>query len=207
VLTAAVSIHHSGLLLLFVSSFQHVSFLCRPNQPQCLYLILSHWGQSLALCLPFPQRLQSNLNAVTVAITSSSLSLSLNLAQSFSISFHAKTIGPICSVCILVHNELNSSGFFLSHGIASFAGKMSLNPPLSAQIAVAFVNQSAKFFLSLLNLGICFNIVESMVQCFLLSCFFLCLLSSGSTFTKLAEVNHRLLYFEVCWKPSKLATS
>jgi hypothetical protein len=95
----------------------------------------------------------------------------------------------------------------------SFAGNMSLNSgfnagltPLSAQTAVAFVNQTVKCFLSPSFFGICFQLVESMVQCFLLSCFFLLLLSLVSTVTKLLEVTHQLSYFEVCWKPSKLAT-
>jgi hypothetical protein len=44
--TAAMSVHHSGLLLLFASSFQHVAFVC-PNQSQCSHLILLRWGQSL----------------------------------------------------------------------------------------------------------------------------------------------------------------
>ena len=44
--TAAMSVHHSGLLLLFASSFQHVAFVC-PNRPQCSHLILLRWGQSL----------------------------------------------------------------------------------------------------------------------------------------------------------------
>ena len=43
---AAMSFHHSGLLLLFASSFQHVAFVC-PNRPQCSHLILLRWGQSL----------------------------------------------------------------------------------------------------------------------------------------------------------------
>ena len=69
---AAMSFHHSGLLLLFASSFQHVAFVC-PNQPQCSHLILLCWGQSFALCPPFPQRLQLNLNSVAARVTSSSL--------------------------------------------------------------------------------------------------------------------------------------
>jgi hypothetical protein len=44
--TAAMSVHHSGLLLLFTSSFQHVAFVC-PNRSQCSHLILFCWGQSL----------------------------------------------------------------------------------------------------------------------------------------------------------------
>ncbi len=180
---------------------------------QCLHLILSHWGQSLALCLPFPQRLQLNLNAVTVAITSSLLSLGLNFAQSFLISFHAKPSSQSAAFAFFFTMNWNSLEFFLSDGIPSFAGNMYLNPdfnagqtPLSAQIAVAFVNQTGKCFLSWSNFGICFKLVESMVQCILLSCFFLILLSLTSTVTKLPEVTHWLWYFEVCWKPSKLAT-
>ena len=69
---AAMSFHHSGLLLLFASSFQHVAFMC-PNRPQCSHLILLRWGQSFALCPPFPQRLQLNLNSVAARITSSLL--------------------------------------------------------------------------------------------------------------------------------------
>ncbi len=91
---------------------------------------------------------------------------------------------------------------------------MSLNPgfnvgltPLSAQTAFAFVNQTAKCFLSPSNFGICFKLVENpRYNVFLLSCFFLFLLSLVSTVTKLPEVTHRLSNFEVCWKPSKLAT-
>jgi hypothetical protein len=69
---AAVSFHHSGLLLLFASSFQHVAFVC-PNQLQCSHLILLRWGLSFALCPPFPQRLQLNLNSVAARVTSLSL--------------------------------------------------------------------------------------------------------------------------------------
>ena len=211
-LTVAVSIHHCGLLLLFASSFRHVSHLC-PNQLQCLHLILSHWGQSLALCPPFRQRLQSNLNAVTDAITSSWLSLSLNFAQSFLISFHAKPLDPSAVFAFLFTMNWHSSGFYLSNGIVSFTGIISLNPgfntgltPLSAQTAVAFVNQTAKCFLSPSKFGICLKLVESMVQscfAFLLLSF---LLSLASTDTKHPEVTHRLSNFEVHWKPSKLAT-
>ncbi len=168
-LTAAVSIHHSGLLLLFASNFQHVSFLC-PNWLQCLHMILSCWGQSLALCPPFPQRLQSNLNAVTVTITSSLLSLGSNFAQSFSISFHAKPLSQSAVFAFWFTMNWNSLGFFLSYGITSFAGNMSLNSgfnvgltPLSAQTAVNFVNQTAKCFLSPSNFGNCFKLAESMV--------------------------------------------
>jgi hypothetical protein len=88
---------------------------------------------------------------------------------------------------------------------------MSLNPgfnarltPLSAQTAVASVNQSkvlsfAAEFRNLFHAG---GIHHANV--FLSFCFFF-LLTLLSAVTKLPEVNHRLIYFKVCWKLSKLA--
>ncbi len=88
----------------------------------------------------------------------------------------------ILSFAFLFKMNWNSLGFdFLSNGIASFTGNVSLNPgfnagltPLSAQTAVAFVNQTAKCFLSLSNFGICFKLVES------IWCNVFCLLASFS---------------------------
>jgi len=92
---AAMSVHHSGLLLLFASSFQHVAFVC-PNQPQCLHLFLLRWGQSFALCPLFPQRLKLNLNSVAARITSSSL-----------LSFVSKSIFPNSRDSKAFHHCLN----------------------------------------------------------------------------------------------------
>ena len=79
--------------------------------------------------------------------------------------------------------------------------------PLNAQTADAFVNQPncevLSFSAEYRNLFKTHRIHDANV-CFLSD--FLFLLSLALTVTKLPEVTHWLLYFKVCWKPSKLAT-